>query len=150
MERIYLVTPEMRGLTWSRLLRVASIRSGIYLLAAILFSAGSKGKWAGSTGAALISSIIDFALTLLVRFHAPLRLRVTDESIEEIDGPIVHKNELVALNEQYESEPQGVEIVGRRNPSWLPKYRIFVPASVNGFNDLRRLLHGWESADTAR
>ena len=150
MERTYLVTPEMRGLTWPHLFRLASARSGLYLLAAILFSAVSKGKWTVSISAALIGSIFDFALTVSVRFYDPQRLRVTDESIEEIDGPIVRKNELAALNERSDSESPGLEIVGRRTPSWLPKYRIFVPASVSGFNELRQLLHGWERADTDR
>ncbi|MGE5114111.1 MAG: hypothetical protein ACM3JB_24895 [Acidobacteriaceae bacterium] len=147
MERIYLVTPDMRGLTWPRLIRLASMRSGLYLLAAILFSALSNGNWTGSIGAALIGSVIDFALTLSVRFYAPKRLRVTDGSIEEIDGPVVRKNEVLALNEHNDTEPQGIEVVGRRSPSWLPKYRIFVPVSVDGFNELRQLLYAWERAD---
>ncbi len=147
MERVYLVTPEMRGLTWPRLVRMAVVRSVLYFLLAILFSFASKGHWTGFISAAIVGSIFDLALlTFSPRLLGTQRLRVTDASIEEIDGPIVHRDELLELKEHSDSEPHGLEIVGKRNPSWLPKYRIFIPASVDGFHELRQLLDGWVSA----
>ena len=146
MERIFVVTPEMLGLGWSRLFREALRRSVVYLLAATLFSSLSNGRWVISVSAALVGSAIDFALTFTVRIDRPSRLRLTDDSIGEGDGPIIRKDEIVALIEQNDSEPRGFEIVGRRKLSWLPKYRIFIPASVPEFNELRQLLSDWKNS----
>ena len=143
MERIYLVTPEMQGLTWQLLIRRALLRGGLYLMTAILCSALPNGNWMRSIATALVAAAIDFALMLSSRFHTPKRLRVTDMSIEEIDGPIIRKDELISLNERTNGELEGIEVVGRRSPSWLPKYRIFIPALVDGFTELRQSLQSW-------
>ncbi len=147
MERTYVLTPEMLGLNWSRLFRQALGRGVIYLLAAMIFSALSNGHWMSSVSAALVGSAIDFGLTFTVRYYAPTRLRVTNDTIEEVDGPIIHKNEVVAVNECNDSEPFGLEIIGRRKTSWLPNYRIFIPATIADFNDLRQLVHCWDEAE---
>jgi hypothetical protein len=147
MEGIYSVTPEMLGLTWPRLLRMAAGRSVLYLLVAILLSLLLNGHWPISIGSALAGSLLDFALTFTIRFHASTRLRVTDDAIEEIDGPVIRKNEIVALIEHGEGECHGIEIVGRRRPSWLPNYRIFVPTSLPQSDELRKLVYGWKEAE---
>ena len=143
MERSYLLTPEMLGLSWSRLFRRAIVRSAIYLLAAIFFSGISNGHWTSSIGAALIGAAVDFGLTFTVRFYVPTCLRITDEQIEEVDGPIIRKNDIFAVYEDTDGELRGLEVLGRRRLSWLPKYRIFIPATVADFNELRVTLRGW-------
>lgn len=151
MERIYVLTREMLGLNWSRLIRRAAVRSGFYFVAALSFAALSGGRWAISISAALVGSAVDFvAFVLVARLYAPSRLRLTDDSIEEVDGPVVRKNEIIELNERSDSDPRGLEVVGQRKSRWLPKYRIFVPTSVAGFDELRVLVCEWKDSEQSR
>jgi hypothetical protein len=144
METTYSITPEMLGLTWPRLCRMALLRSAIYFVVAISIASLFHGHWPMSLSAAVLGSIADFALIFTVRFNTPRGLRVTDDSIEEVDGPIIHRNEIVDVIEHSDREPRGFEIVGRRSTSWLPKYHIFVPAALPGFNELRQLAYSWK------
>ena len=144
VESVYSITPEMLGLTWSRLFRKAAARSILYFLVAVLLASLFTGRCPMSLSAAVVGSLLDFVLTFTVRLHAPTRLRVTDDFIKEVDGPVIRKDEIVALTELNDREPNGIEIVGRRRVSWLPKYRIFVPAALLELSELRQRLYGWK------
>lgn len=112
------------------------------MLTATVLAALLRGYWALPVGAAVLGAGFDFILTFTARSYAPSRLRITDNRIEEIGGPIIRRHEVIAVNESH-GEPVGIEVIGRRKPEWLPNYRIFIPATLAEFDELRQLLGGW-------
>jgi hypothetical protein len=120
MESNYQVTPEMLGLSWSRLFRLALARSILYLLGALLFSFLWHRRWVGPLGVGMSGAVFDFLITFLVRFYVPSNLRITDSSIEEVDGPIVRKGTIITVKEYSDGKCPGIEIVGPGQPIGFP------------------------------
>ena len=80
---------------------------------------------------------------LLVRPLSRTKLRLTDDSIEQMDGPVIRKDGIARVNEYTDGKCPGIEIIGNAKPLWLHKYSIFVPAALPQYPGVRQLVHGW-------
>jgi len=141
MNATYEVTPEMLGLTWGRLLMHA-VKGGLLGalvggLVAIIF----HGRLSVETIAGAV--IVAFLSILPMRPFSQTKLRLTDDSIEELDGPLIPKAAIARVNEYSDENGAGIEIVGDGKPRWLRKYRIFVPAALPEYQDVRRVVEHW-------
>jgi hypothetical protein len=144
MDATYQVTPEMLGLTWQRMLPrvlIAGIlgSSGGFLLSFLLHGRLSIGSVVGLVVGVLIP-------TLLQRPLSRTKLRLTDDTIEELDGPVINKDGIARVNEYSDANCPGIEIIGAGKPGWLRKYRIFVPAALPEYQQVRKVVQGWVSA----
>lgn len=140
MSDTYQVTPEMVGLTWRRVLihglRVVGFPLVCWILLSELFY---KRVISGSAvvGAALGVLIC----VLLLRPLSRSKLRISDVAIEELDGPVIHKNEITCVNEYSNNDTHGIEIF--KKPRRFRKYSIFVPAALPQYEHIKRVVQEW-------
>ncbi len=95
------------------------------------------------TGSIVGLGVSMFLYALLMRPLARTRLKVTDESIEQLDGPIILKDAIAAVNEYTRKKCAGIEIIGKGKPKWLRDYRIFVPAAAPEYQQIKELIQSW-------
>ena len=122
MEVTYQITPEMLGLTWGRILRHAMktclLFIGIWWLAALVFHRPFlTGAVFGGLSGILLSA-------LLMPPFSRTQLRVTNDSIETSDGPVIRHDAIARINEYSNYKFRGIEVVGAAKPRWLRKYRV--------------------------
>ena len=146
MEATYQITPEMLGLTWRRILRHAMktclLFVGIWWLLALVFHRPVlSGAVVGGLGGVLLS-------VLLMRPFSRTQLRVTNDSIETSDGPVIRHDAIARINEYNDGEFRGIEIVASAKPRWLRKYSIFIPAALPEYPQIRQLIERWVPVQT--
>jgi hypothetical protein len=137
------VTPEMVGLSWRRVLRSGLTAITAAMLGGALISKFLQGRF--MTGSIVGLGISMVLCALLMRPLARARLKITDEGIEQLDGPIICKDAITAVNEYTEKKYAGIEIVGKGKPKWLRDYRIFVPAAAPEYQQIKELIRSWTS-----
>jgi len=81
--------------------------------------------------------------SLMMRPLSRTKLRVTNDTIEQLDGPVIRKGEIARVNEYAESQTPGIEIIGNAKPRCLRDYCIFVPAALLQYEELKRVVHEW-------
>ena len=141
MELTFQVTPAMVGLSWRRVLRSGLTAITAAVLGGALLSKFLQGRFMTGSIVGLVISMVLCAL--LMRPLARTRLKVTDESIEQLDGPIIRKDAIAAVNEYTQKKCAGIEIIGKGKPKWLRDYRIFVPAAAPEYQQIKELIRSW-------
>ena len=144
MERTYEITPEMLGLTWPHLLRQLVKECVVLLLGICIFSYVFHEH-----SVKLLSEIgsVIFIFFLINIFGAPSsKLRVTDDCIEEVGGPIIRRHAVISVKEQDRGTSHGIEVAGRRERRWLPKYKIFIPSALPEFEEIKQMALTWQAA----
>lgn len=141
MEATYQITPEMLGLTWGRILRHAMktclLFVGLWWVMALMFHRPVlTGSVVGGISGVLLS-------VLLMRPFSRTQLRITNDSIETSDGPVIHLDAIARISEYNDGEFRGIEVVGVAKPRWLRKYSIFIPAALPEFPQIRQLIESW-------
>ena len=144
MDATYQITPEMLGLSWRRILRHAIMTCLLYggcwwLVTLVFHRHFVTDAVAGGLGGVLLTVI-------LVRPFSRTRLRVTDESVETSDGPVIRRDEIAQVIEYSDGELQGIEIVGAAKPRWLRKYSVYVPAALPEYSHIKQLIERWVPA----
>ncbi|HKN72753.1 MAG TPA: hypothetical protein VJX30_17100 [Terriglobales bacterium] len=102
-------------------------------------------------GRLLIGSMVGiiiaaFVCPLLMRPLSRTKLRLTDDTIEALDGPVIRRDAIASVNEYTTSNCPGFEIVGKGKPRWLRKYSIFVPAALPEYQHVRKVVQSWATA----
>ena len=141
MNATYQITPEMLGLSWRRLLLWA-LRAGLAgLIAGVLVSFAFHGHVTVGGALGLVAGAA--ISVLLMRPLSRTKLRITDDRIEESDGPAISKDAIERVNEYSDEACSGIEIIGKGKPRWLRKYSIFVPSSLPDYVEVRNVVLGW-------
>lgn len=142
MEATYVITPEMLGLTWRRVL-LHALGAGVATI--VLWTVWNWLFHAPLSTSSLISVVlVTTTCILLTRPLSRIKLQISDSNIECLGGPVIGRDEICRVNEYIaKREVSGIEIFGNRKSRWLPKYRIFVPAALPQFQDVRQVVHGW-------
>lgn len=131
----------MLGLTWGRVLRHAMktclLFVGFWWLMALVFHRQVLiGAAVGGVGGGLMP-------LLLMRPLSRTQLRVTNDSIETSDGPVIHRDAIAQINEHSDGKFRGIEVVGVAEPRWLRKYSIFIPAALPEYAQIRQQIERW-------
>lgn len=94
------------------------------------------------------SAISTFICFLLMRPLSRTKLRLTDDSIEQVDGPVIRKGEVSRVNEFVNSSGvAGIEIIADAKPRWLRDYRISLPASMANYEHVKQVVQGWTRSE---
>ena len=140
MDRTFEITPEMLGFTWKKV-----ISDRTWEVAVLFFTAfGWKYYRGGSVNVSelVIAAICTLGAGIWTARASAKRIHLTDTEIEEIDGPVISKDTIVEVRER-SKDVAGLTVLGARSYNFLPKYEIFIPKSVAGYDEVRAVLLSW-------
>ncbi len=142
MNTTYVLTPEMLGITWRRILTRTLSASALAVLSwGLCYSVFHHRPPVGSLIGLEVAIVV---CALLMRPLSRARLRITNDSIERSDGPVIRKDEIYRVNEYPPGhQVPGIEIIANRKPLWLRGHRIFVPAALPDYQEVKRIVHEW-------
>jgi hypothetical protein len=150
MDRICPITPEMLGLSWPHLIRRAILAGVIFLAACVLYSYAFHGKADVKFRELATEAITIGVLTLIERANAIVAVRVTATSIAEtnlegkVNGKIIRKEQVKRVKEVTRGRT-GIEIIARRESLWQYHDRIFVPAALPEYEQIKMTVIGWQA-----
>ncbi len=118
------------------------------LVGLLFLSMGIHGRLLIGSMVGLVSAA--FIRPLLMRPLSRTKLRLTDDTIEELDGPVIRRDAIASVSEYINDSCPGFEIVGKGKPRWLRKYTIFVPATLPEYQHVRKIVQSWAVAQEWR